>query len=259
MVWFCWAEQDCLWLCRSWMCPLRFLRGWEARGKGHQEQENRRNWRGSIRTGHWKCHPSGLCLPLRMSWMNAQPRKIPVVYWDQLGGLWNWDLLMFGWEETVGCWISLQITWVHCLPYRIHKDPRFESLCGDYSLSRFRQHYSFLYDEVLPDEALGIKKQLKVDFQIRKFILPHPTPYRAFLNMCGYGHKLYCKCLVFVATGEHYASHTKCRYSSRWVDGQLSLAVEWLIKLKARNLSLYLVPEAVLNHIHAQACVHSVQ
>ncbi|GMH35145.1 hypothetical protein BSKO_03013 [Bryopsis sp. KO-2023] len=44
---------------------------------------------------------------------------------------------------------------------KMGKDPRFQSLAGNYDVSRFRQQYSFLYDEHLPDEEEQIKKKLK--------------------------------------------------------------------------------------------------
>lgn len=41
------------------------------------------------------------------------------------------------------------------------RDPRFESLSGQYSEERFKRRYAFLYDDKLPQE----KKELKTAMQ----------------------------------------------------------------------------------------------
>lgn len=45
-------------------------------------------------------------------------------------------------------------------PKREVRDPRFESLCGNFDESRFKKAYSFLYDEDLPAERQRISKEL---------------------------------------------------------------------------------------------------
>ncbi|CAD7695544.1 unnamed protein product [Ostreobium quekettii] len=40
-------------------------------------------------------------------------------------------------------------------------DPRFETLCGEFSMDRFRKQYNFLYDEWMPQESQQIKKKIK--------------------------------------------------------------------------------------------------
>ncbi|XP_002983697.2 ribosomal RNA processing protein 36 homolog [Selaginella moellendorffii] len=44
---------------------------------------------------------------------------------------------------------------------RVIRDPRFESLCGDYDESRFKKAYNFIYDEQLPAERQELFKSLK--------------------------------------------------------------------------------------------------
>ncbi|CAI5482199.1 unnamed protein product, partial [Closterium sp. Yama58-4] len=41
------------------------------------------------------------------------------------------------------------------------RDPRFESLCGEYDEGRFKSAYKFLYAETLPKEKEELQRQLK--------------------------------------------------------------------------------------------------
>ena len=44
----------------------------------------------------------------------------------------------------------------------MRKDPRFEDLSGKYVPERFRKQYSFLYEEVLPQERSSLRSAAKV-------------------------------------------------------------------------------------------------
>ncbi|KAJ7561090.1 hypothetical protein O6H91_03G013500 [Diphasiastrum complanatum] len=45
--------------------------------------------------------------------------------------------------------------------YIEHRDPRFESLCGNFDEDRFAKAYSFLYNEELPAEYKRLQKMSK--------------------------------------------------------------------------------------------------
>lgn len=46
-------------------------------------------------------------------------------------------------------------------PKKVVRDPRFESLCGNFEEGRFRKKYSFIFDEELPKEREKLQKMLK--------------------------------------------------------------------------------------------------
>ncbi|XP_057830960.1 uncharacterized protein LOC131041777 [Cryptomeria japonica] len=46
-------------------------------------------------------------------------------------------------------------------PKKVIRDPRFESLCGNYDESRFKKLYSFIFDEELPMERKKLQKTLE--------------------------------------------------------------------------------------------------
>jgi ribosomal RNA-processing protein 36 len=46
-------------------------------------------------------------------------------------------------------------------PKKDIRDPRFESLCGNFEEARFKKAYSFLYDEELPSERQRLQKVVK--------------------------------------------------------------------------------------------------
>lgn len=46
-------------------------------------------------------------------------------------------------------------------PKRVIRDPRFESLCGQFEESKFKSAYSFLYNEKLPAECRELQKIVK--------------------------------------------------------------------------------------------------
>lgn len=46
-------------------------------------------------------------------------------------------------------------------PKRVVRDPRFESLCGNYEESKFKTSYKFLYDEELPAEKKRLQELLQ--------------------------------------------------------------------------------------------------
>lgn len=50
--------------------------------------------------------------------------------------------------------------WLHCACREV-RDPRFESLSGQYNEERFKRRYAFLYDDKLPQE----RKELKANMQ----------------------------------------------------------------------------------------------
>lgn len=47
------------------------------------------------------------------------------------------------------------------MPKQPHRDPRFESLSGNFDKDKFRNQYSFLYNDVLPKEKAELKKALQ--------------------------------------------------------------------------------------------------
>eukprot|EP00252_Welwitschia_mirabilis_P024854 TRINITY_DN7547_c0_g1_i1.p1 TRINITY_DN7547_c0_g1~~TRINITY_DN7547_c0_g1_i1.p1 ORF type:complete len:280 (-),score=67.20 TRINITY_DN7547_c0_g1_i1:305-1144(-) len=59
-------------------------------------------------------------------------------------------------KKPVGCFRE-----VIQAPKMVVRDPRFESLCGEYDQSRFRKRYGFLFDEELPKEREKLQKLLK--------------------------------------------------------------------------------------------------
>ncbi|KAK7390085.1 hypothetical protein VNO78_25384 [Psophocarpus tetragonolobus] len=46
-------------------------------------------------------------------------------------------------------------------PKKVVRDPRFESLCGNFDPEGFRKRYNFLYENDLPAERQALKKELK--------------------------------------------------------------------------------------------------
>ncbi|KAK9716509.1 hypothetical protein RND81_06G238100 [Saponaria officinalis] len=46
-------------------------------------------------------------------------------------------------------------------PKRVIRDPRFESLCGNFDEAGFKKRYNFIYEESLPAEKTELQKQLK--------------------------------------------------------------------------------------------------
>ncbi|KAL2634803.1 hypothetical protein R1flu_006282 [Riccia fluitans] len=56
-------------------------------------------------------------------------------------------------------------------PKRVIRDPRFESLCGNFDENRFKSAYKFLYDEQLPAERQRLQKMIsrgKADEEVKK-------------------------------------------------------------------------------------------
>ncbi|KAH9609504.1 hypothetical protein KSS87_014050 [Heliosperma pusillum] len=47
------------------------------------------------------------------------------------------------------------------VPKRVIRDPRFESLCGNFEEEGFKKRYNFLYEESLPSEKADLQKALR--------------------------------------------------------------------------------------------------
>lgn len=47
------------------------------------------------------------------------------------------------------------------VPKKATRDPRFESLCGQVDVERFKKRYNFLYEDNLPAEKEELKKQIR--------------------------------------------------------------------------------------------------
>ncbi|CAN6557241.1 unnamed protein product [Malus baccata var. baccata] len=57
--------------------------------------------------------------------------------------------------------LSLDFERLFKVKKKVIRDPRFESLCGELDVDRFRKKYRFLFEEELPAEKEELQKQIK--------------------------------------------------------------------------------------------------
>ncbi|KAM1872975.1 hypothetical protein ACFX13_006870 [Malus domestica] len=57
--------------------------------------------------------------------------------------------------------LSLDFERLFKVQKKVVRDPRFESLCGELDVDRFRKKYRFLFEEELPAEKEELQKQIK--------------------------------------------------------------------------------------------------